>query len=105
MHMVEETEHKTVAYDTYMACGGGYLPRAVGILHSAVQMLGYGLLALFTALRKDGNGFGVRRLAGKNWGQMKFFFQGSVRSRACGAVSTRANPPRASRLRPATVPQ
>lgn len=61
--MVEETEHKTVAYDTYMACGGGYLPRAVGILHSAVQMLSYGLLALFTALRKDGNGFGVRGLA------------------------------------------
>ena len=63
MHMVEETEHKTVAYDAYMACAGGYLPRAFGILHSALHVLSFGCLALFTALRKDGDGFGVRRLA------------------------------------------
>ena len=63
MHMVEETEHKTVAYDAYMACAGDYLPRAFGILHSALHLLGFGLLALFTALRKDGDLFSVRRLA------------------------------------------
>lgn len=35
----------------------------VGILHSALNVLSFGCLALFTALRKDGDGFGVRRLA------------------------------------------
>jgi hypothetical protein len=63
MHTVEETEHKSVAYDVYMACDGAYLPRAYGMVHSALHMLGYGLLALFTALRKDGDLFSIRRLA------------------------------------------
>jgi len=63
MHMVEETEHKTVAYDTYMACYGDYWPRALGVLHGSFHVLGYGLLAMFQSLRKDGMwpGFGVLR--------------------------------------------
>ena len=54
MHMVEETEHKTVAYDTYMACSGRYLKRAIGVLHGSFHVLGYGLIAMRAALRKDG---------------------------------------------------
>lgn len=54
MHMVEETEHKTVAYDTYMACSGRYLPRIRGVFHGSFHVLGYGLIAMITALKKDG---------------------------------------------------
>jgi hypothetical protein len=53
MHMVEETEHKTVAFDAYMAYSGQYLPRAIGVFHGSFHVLGYGLLGMFTALRKD----------------------------------------------------
>jgi len=62
MHMVEETEHKTVAYDAFMAYGGGYLPRVFGIVQSAVHLLGFALLTLATALRKDGELCSMRRL-------------------------------------------
>ena len=54
MHMVEETEHKTVAFDTYMACSGRYLPRAWGIFHATTHVVSYGLIAMKVALRKDG---------------------------------------------------
>ncbi len=54
MHMVEETEHKTVAFDAYMAYSGAWLPRAIGVLHGSFHVLGYGIVAMFTALRKDG---------------------------------------------------
>jgi uncharacterized protein len=62
MHMVEETEHKTVAFDAYMAYSGQYLPRALGVLHGSMHVLGYGFLAMFTALEKDGDLFSPRRL-------------------------------------------
>ena len=54
MHMVEETEHKTVAYDTYMAYSGRYLPRALGVFHGTFHILGFGLIAMRRALKKDG---------------------------------------------------
>ncbi|MBI5617092.1 MAG: metal-dependent hydrolase [Gammaproteobacteria bacterium] len=54
MHMVEETEHKTVAFDTYMAYSGRYLPRAIGVFHGSFHVLGYGLIAMVAALKKDG---------------------------------------------------
>lgn len=53
MHAVEETEHKTVAFDAYMAYSGKYWPRALGVLHGSFHVLGFSLLAMFTALRKD----------------------------------------------------
>lgn len=53
MHMVEETEHKTVAFDTYMAHSGQYLPRAMGVFHGSFHVLGYGFIGMFAALRKD----------------------------------------------------
>ena len=40
--MVEETEHKTVAFDTYMAYSGAYLPRAVGVFERQAFMRGPG---------------------------------------------------------------
>lgn len=63
MHMVEETEHKTVAFDTYMAYSGQYLPRALGVLHGSLHVLGYGFIGMFTALKKDGDLFSPLRLA------------------------------------------
>ena len=54
MHMVEETEHKTVAYDTYMAYSGQYFPRVIGVFHGSFHVLGYGLVGMFAALKKDG---------------------------------------------------
>jgi len=54
MHMVEETEHKTVAYDAYMACCGGYWPRVLGVFHGSFHVVGYGFVGMYAALRKDG---------------------------------------------------
>jgi uncharacterized protein len=54
MHMVEEAEHKTVAFDVYMSCSGSYLPRALGVFRGSFHVLGYASLGMFTALRKDG---------------------------------------------------
>ena len=55
MHMIEETEHKTVAFDAYMAYSGQYLPRVVGVFHGSLHVLGYGLIGMVAALKKDGN--------------------------------------------------
>jgi uncharacterized protein len=54
MHMVEETEHKTAAFDAYMVYSGQYLPRAIGVFHGSSHVLGYGVVGMFTALKKDG---------------------------------------------------
>jgi uncharacterized protein len=54
MHMVEETEHKTVAFDVYMAYSGKYLPRAIGVLHGSLHVIYYGVVGMFTGLKKDG---------------------------------------------------
>ncbi len=53
MHMVEETEHKTVAFDAYMAYSGKYLPRAIGVFHGSFHLVGFGLIGMLTALKKD----------------------------------------------------
>ena len=45
---------ETVAFDAYMAYSGKYLPRAFGVLHGSLHVLGYGLIGMFTALKKDG---------------------------------------------------
>jgi predicted metal-dependent hydrolase len=54
MHMIEETEHKTVAFDVYMAYSGQYWPRAIGVFHGSFHVLHYGIIGMFTALKKDG---------------------------------------------------
>ena len=53
MHMVEETEHKTVAFDAYMAYSGDYWPRAYGMFHGSLHVVVYGLIGMMTALKKD----------------------------------------------------
>jgi predicted metal-dependent hydrolase len=55
MHMVEETEHKTVAFDAYMAYSGAFWPRAIGVLHGSGHVVGFGLRAMWTAIKEDGN--------------------------------------------------
>jgi predicted metal-dependent hydrolase len=64
MHMIEETEHKTVAFDAYMAYSGQYLPRALGVLHGSFHILMYGYSGLFTALKEDGKLYSPRSLLG-----------------------------------------
>ena len=53
MHMVEETEHKTVAFDAYMAYSGEYFPRAFGVFHGSFHLVGWALIGMWTALKKD----------------------------------------------------
>jgi predicted metal-dependent hydrolase len=53
MHMIEETEHKTVAFDTYMAFSGQYLPRALGVLHGSGHLVGLGIRGMLRFLKKD----------------------------------------------------
>ena len=53
MHLLEEGEHKTVAFDVYMAYSGKYLPRAIGVLHGSFHVLGLGIYAMFSALKGD----------------------------------------------------
>ncbi len=53
MHMIEEAEHKTVAFDTYMAYSGQYLARFLGVFHGSGHVLGLGLWAMFVSLKKD----------------------------------------------------
>ena len=54
MHMVEETEHKTVAFDAYMAYSGQYLPRAIGVFHGSFHVVGFAVIGMLVALKKDG---------------------------------------------------
>ena len=53
-HMVEETEHKTAAFDAYQAACGGYFTRAFGVLHGTMGVLVPGVRAAILMLRKDG---------------------------------------------------
>jgi len=53
MHLLEEGEHKTVAFDVYMAYSGKYLPRAIGVFHGSFHVLGLGIYAMFSALKGD----------------------------------------------------
>ena len=53
MHMIEETEHKTVAHDAYMAVSGAYFMRAIGVFRGTLHVLGAGLKGMFSALKAD----------------------------------------------------
>jgi len=63
MHMIEETEHKTVAYDAYMAYSGAYWPRAIGVFHGSLHVMVFSFSGMFTALRKEGSLFQPKRFA------------------------------------------
>jgi uncharacterized protein len=53
-HMVEETEHKTVAYDLYMHLYGGYVAKAWGLIIGAGHVAGCSRLAYKAMLTRDG---------------------------------------------------
>jgi predicted metal-dependent hydrolase len=53
-HMVEETEHKTVAFDVYQALFSSYWTRMFGVLHGSYGVLSYGMRACIVMLKKDG---------------------------------------------------
>lgn len=54
MHMVEEAEHKTVAFDVYMTYSGRYLTRALGVFHGTFHTWGWGIVGMMVGLRKNG---------------------------------------------------
>jgi len=64
MHMIEEGEHKTVAFDAYMAYSGQYWPRFLGVIHGSWHVLGLGFWAMLVALKKDKILFRPRTLFG-----------------------------------------
>ena len=57
-HMVEETEHKRVAYDAYQAAfgghPGGYLARMIGVFHGSLDVMFYSMKGYRAILKKDG---------------------------------------------------
>lgn len=57
-HMVEEVEHKCVAFDVYRARFGGsftgYLARVAGIVHAATHVIGFSLRGAREMQRADG---------------------------------------------------
>lgn len=53
-HMVEETEHKNVAYDLYQDLYGAYLPRLWGLVYAPYQVAKYSRLAYVRMLKRDG---------------------------------------------------
>ncbi len=57
-HMVEEIEHKCVAFDVYQAnfsgSLGGYLARVAGIVHAALHVVGFSARGAREMLRADG---------------------------------------------------
>lgn len=70
-HMVEETEHKRVAYDVYQHLFGGglrgYLARMIGVFHGSFDVMRFAMRGYRSILRKDGRWSSLRsrlRLAG-----------------------------------------
>jgi len=57
-HMVEETEHKCVAYDAYKAVYGtglkSYFYRMIGVFHGSLDVIRYSRKAYQMMLKKDG---------------------------------------------------
>lgn len=53
-HMVEETEHKRVAYDVYQAACPGELMRALGVFTGSFHVFWYARKAAILMLKKDG---------------------------------------------------
>ncbi len=54
-HMVEETEHKSVAYDVYQAVSGRYWLRLVGLVYGSMHVGFLSRRAYISMLKTDGN--------------------------------------------------
>jgi predicted metal-dependent hydrolase len=59
-HMVEETEHKTVAFDIYQAVSGNWPLRVLGLLQASVHVALLSRRAYRTMLKRDGRWRSVR---------------------------------------------
>jgi predicted metal-dependent hydrolase len=59
-HMVEETEHKRVAYNVYQAACPGYWMRALGVFTGSLHVMWYSRRGYITMLKKDGLWFNPR---------------------------------------------
>jgi predicted metal-dependent hydrolase len=59
-HMVEETEHKNVAFDLYQHLYGSYLPRAFGLAYASWHVMKFTRRAYIRMLSKDGLWFDMR---------------------------------------------
>jgi predicted metal-dependent hydrolase len=53
-HMVEETEHKTVAFDIYQKVFGNYFTRMIGVLHGSLDVMRHSMRGYRLMLKKDG---------------------------------------------------
>ena len=53
-HMVEETEHKSVAFDVYQAVCGNYRLRVLGLIHGSFHVGFMARRAYIAMLKKDG---------------------------------------------------
>lgn len=53
-HMVEETEHKRVAFDVYQAACPGYWMRALGVFTGSLHVMWYSRAGYVAMLKKDG---------------------------------------------------
>ncbi|MFM5886139.1 MAG: metal-dependent hydrolase [Novosphingobium sp.] len=59
-HMVEETEHKLVAYDVYCAVTPGYWRRAFGVLHGSLDVIRWSRRCYIALLKQDGTWHSLR---------------------------------------------
>ena len=59
-HMVEETEHKRVAYDVYQAACPGYWMRVLGVFTGSFHVMWFSRRGYKTMLKKDGLWFNWR---------------------------------------------
>ena len=53
-HMVEETEHKRVAFDIYQAACPGYWMRAIGVFAGSLDVMRWSRRGYIVMLKKDG---------------------------------------------------
>jgi predicted metal-dependent hydrolase len=68
-HAIEETEHKAVAFDTYLAVGGTYRMRVATMLFTTVLFLSHVLRYQARLMRADGEAGGTRAIL-RGWMRM-----------------------------------
>ena len=68
-HAIEETEHKAVAFDTYLAVGGTYRMRVATMLVTTVLFLSHVLRYQARLMRADGGAGGTRAIL-RGWMRM-----------------------------------
>jgi predicted metal-dependent hydrolase len=74
-HMVEETEHKSVAFDVFQAVSGNYWLRLVGLVHGSMHVGLMSRRAYIAMLKKDGCWWKLRSRL-RLWGMVgRFFFK------------------------------